>query len=225
LDSNCSHCHRPGSVSGLASFDARLTTPLALAGIIDEDPHAGNLGLLTSKIVASGDPANSILWVRDASVDPAIQMPPLAKSMQDPEYIAVLTEWINSLGGPPENLPPVLDDTSFVVAESSSFGTLVGSASGSDPNAGDVLSYAITGGNVGGAFAIDSLSGAITVTGSIDFEALNLYSLTVEVSDDGSPSLNDTAIVTVNVSDARRPQLEVGVLFQKTMVLERVFSS
>ena len=48
----------------------------------------------------------------------------------------------------------------------------VGSVSASDPDAGDTLSYAITGGDPTGAFAIDSATGEITVADSsqLDFE-------------------------------------------------------
>ena len=42
-------------------------------------------------------------------------------------------------------------------------GTVVGSVSASDPDAGDSLSYAITGGDPTGVFAINSATGEITV--------------------------------------------------------------
>jgi len=45
LDMNCSNCHRPSGVAGRALFDARLTTPLSLAGLINVSPSADTLGL------------------------------------------------------------------------------------------------------------------------------------------------------------------------------------
>ena len=103
LDSNCSHCHRPGAIAGRAEFDARLTTPIDLAGLIDHEPLADNLGLPDATLIRPRDPANSILWVRDNAIDQAgpplidFAMPPLAKLIVDQEYIDVLTDWINRL--------------------------------------------------------------------------------------------------------------------------------
>ena len=56
--------------------------------------------------------------------------------------------------------------------ENAANGTVVGTVAASDPDAGDTLSYAITGGNTGGAFAINATTGQITVNNSaaLDFE-------------------------------------------------------
>ena len=53
-------------------------------------------------------------------------------------------------------------------------------AAGSDPDTGDSLAYAITGGNLGGAFAIDPATGDLFVADSalLDFETnLSIASL------------------------------------------------
>ena len=67
----------------------------------------------------------------------------------------------------------------------------------SDPDVGDSLTYAITGGNTNGAFAVDSVTGVITVANSpvLDFEATPTFVLTVEVQDAGG--LTDDASVTI----------------------------
>ena len=87
------------------------------------------------------------------------------------------------------------------MAESSADGTVVGSVSASDPDAGDTLSYAITGGDPLGAFAIDAATGQITVADSaqLDFETTPVFNLTVTVTDAGG--LSDTAAVTVNLTN------------------------
>ena len=99
------------------------------------------------------------------------------------------------------NEDPSASDATFGLAENSANGTAVGSVSASDPDAGDTLSYAITGGDPGGAFAIDSATGEITVADSsqLDFETSPVFNLTVTVTDAGG--LTDTAAVTVNVTD------------------------
>ena len=100
------------------------------------------------------------------------------------------------------NDAPVVDDQAFSVDENSAGGTVVGTVVASDPNPGQTLTYAITGGNTGNAFAIDSATGQITVAGALDYETLDNFVLTVLVTDDGTPSLSDTAAVTIAVNDA-----------------------
>lgn len=102
---------------------------------------------------------------------------------------------INALG---PNTAPVANDGSGSVAEDATIGTSVVNVSASDADTGDTLSYAITGGNTGGAFAIDN-TGAITTATALDFETTPSYSLTVTVTDTGS--LSDTATVSITVTD------------------------
>ena len=99
------------------------------------------------------------------------------------------------------NEAPTATDATFSLAENSANGAVVGIVSASDPDAGDTLSYAITGGNPGGAFAIDAATGQITVANAtqLDFETTPVFNLAVTVTDAGS--LTDTAAVTVNLTD------------------------
>ncbi|MEM9236356.1 MAG: PQQ-dependent sugar dehydrogenase [Verrucomicrobiota bacterium] len=97
LDSNCSFCHRPEAEGGRAEFDVRLVTPLDMAGLIDVTPKAGNLGVFGATLVKPGNPDESILYLRDSTVGPN-QMPPIARSVNDPDYVPLLRAWIESYG-------------------------------------------------------------------------------------------------------------------------------
>jgi VCBS repeat-containing protein len=98
--------------------------------------------------------------------------------------------------------PPVVNPATFTVAENAAAGTAVGSVTFTDPDAGQSHTFAITAGNTGGAFAINPTSGAITVAQPPNFEATPAYSLTVEVTDDGTPApLSGTATITINVTN------------------------
>src|SRR2546426_652436 len=74
-----------------------------------------------------------------------------------------------------------------------------------DPDAGQTatLTYAITGGNTGGAFAIDGRTAAITVANSaaLNFETTPSFSLTVSATDTGSPALSGANTITVNLTN------------------------
>ncbi len=101
------------------------------------------------------------------------------------------------------NEAPTANDATFSVDENSASGTVVGTVVASDPDTtapNNTLTFAITSGNTGNAFAIDN-SGKVTVanTASLDFESNPIFNLTVTVTDGGD--LSDTASVTVNLGD------------------------
>ncbi len=85
----------------------------------------------------------------------------------------------------------------FSVAENAAENDAVGSVGATDPNADDTVTYAITAGNTGSAFAIDAGSGAITVAAALDAETTASYSLTVQADDGNSGQTSVTVTVTV----------------------------
>lgn len=87
----------------------------------------------------------------------------------------------------------------YTIAENSAAGTSVGFAHASDPDMGDVLTYSITGGTGSALFAINGATGEITLTGAVNYEVTNTYTLNLRVQDAGG--LFDTVTVTINVSD------------------------
>ena len=86
------------------------------------------------------------------------------------------------------------------IDEHTDVGTVVGTVAGSDPENGK-LTYSFAGGNNGQAFAIDPLTGEITVARDIDFEALadTVFKIKVIVRDDGG--LTDETFVNISIRD------------------------
>ena len=100
------------------------------------------------------------------------------------------------------NEAPTYNDASRSIDENVAAGTNVGAAvTGTDPDAGQVLSYSIVSGNTGGAFAINSATGQITTAAAINFEATPSYSLVVRATDNGTPVLSDDATVSITVNN------------------------
>ena len=64
---------------------------------------------------------------------------------------------------------------------------------------GETITYSITAGNAGNAFAIGSSSGVITVNGALDFETTPSYTLTVQAEDEDGDT--DTFTVTITATD------------------------
>jgi glucose/arabinose dehydrogenase/mono/diheme cytochrome c family protein len=98
LDANCVHCHQPGgSAQGL--WDARTTTPLTNAGIID-GLLMDYMGDPNNRVVKLGSLSNSVIYKRVATPGTG-HMPPLATSELNHEAIALLGRWItNDLATP-----------------------------------------------------------------------------------------------------------------------------
>ena len=105
------------------------------------------------------------------------------------------------------------------VNENASDGTVVGTASGSDVDVGDVLSYSLVD-DAGGRFAIDSATGEITVAdGSLlDHEAAASHDVVVQVTDVAGATYDETFRIDVGdvnegpaaVDDTLRRRLRTG---------------
>lgn len=90
------------------------------------------------------------------------------------------------------------------VVESASLGTRVGYARGADPDFGETLTYSLADDD-GGRFAIDSVTGEITLAdGSmLDFETNTSHDITVRVTDSSVLSYNE--VVTIQLTDVNEP--------------------
>ena len=104
------------------------------------------------------------------------------------------------------NEAPAAEAQDFAVDENSADGTAVGTVLASDPDTvapHNTLSYAIVGGDPGGAFAIEAATGAISVAdgAALDHETQPMFVLQVQVSDGGTPALATPVEVTIDVGD------------------------
>ncbi len=109
------------------------------------------------------------------------------------------------------NEAPVPSGGPFSVAENSATGTTVGTVTFTDQDTGQSHTFAITAGNTGGAFSIDS-AGVIKVAtpAALDFETTPTFSLTVQVTDNGTPVLSGSTTVVVNLTDANDAPVPSG---------------
>jgi predicted phage tail protein len=97
------------------------------------------------------------------------------------------------------NLPPVIANQSFSVVQNTPNGTSVGQVVATDPNAGQTLTYSITGGNTNTCFGINSSNGVIYVLNS-PLLTPQTFSLTVRATDNGNPVMYSQATVTIVVT-------------------------
>ena len=97
------------------------------------------------------------------------------------------------------NDPTVVSDQNYTVDENAANGTVVGTVVTYDEE-NDTRSFAITGGNTDGLFAISSAAGEITVAGTIDYDTVQQHVLTVTVTEYyESTSRTTTMTATIDV--------------------------
>lgn len=103
------------------------------------------------------------------------------------------------------NEAPTGQDASFTIDENSPAGTVVGTVTGTDPDAGvnGQLVYQFGIGAPVGTFSIDENTGRITVASPnlLDYETQPVISLPIIVRDKASPPLSGTATVLVTLRD------------------------
>ena len=97
LDANCAQCHQPGGTAP-STWDARASTPLSLAGIIN-GALAVNGGNSANRVIVPGDTTRSQLHARLSGTGVA-RMPPLATSERDLAGESLLAQWIAALAQP-----------------------------------------------------------------------------------------------------------------------------
>ena len=90
---NCSQCHQPGGLA-VGTWDARASTPMADAGIID-GLLLNNLGDSNNRVIKPGSVKNSVLLRRISTLG-SERMPPLASRVLDEQAIALVSQWITT---------------------------------------------------------------------------------------------------------------------------------
>lgn len=75
-------------------------------------------------------------------------------------------------------------------------------ATDADDGSNAAIRYAIIGGNTQSQFAIDSMSGDVSLVKPLDYESVRSYRLVIRAQDGGSPAKSNTTQLLVNVLDA-----------------------
>lgn len=102
LAANCVQCHQPGGVPmQQANWDARITTPLTAANIVNGSV-VQNFGDTNNRVVKLGSLSNSVMYYRVGNLG-SYHMPPLATSVINTQAVNLLASWIT--------LPPAVNLT------------------------------------------------------------------------------------------------------------------
>ncbi|HBJ36030.1 MAG TPA: hypothetical protein DDZ51_15035, partial [Planctomycetaceae bacterium] len=101
---------------------------------------------------------------------------------------------------PPNNAPSSITFTPVTIVENAANGTIVGTASGFDPDFGNTLTYELTN-SASGRFAIDPVTGEVTVANGalLDYDSSASHNISIRVTDQGGLSFLQS--YTVNLSN------------------------
>ncbi len=127
----------------------------------------------------------------------------------------------------PMNQAPIAYDAAWQLTENSAVGTVVGMVSATDPDAGQQVTYSILDGNINNAFAIDPVTGQITVANAaaMNFEALPEFQLLVQATDNAESPLSDTALITISLQNVVEPAISGVVRFADDLVVQGTSAS
>lgn len=96
LHLNCAHCHRPGG-GGTSAFALNSNIKLEDMKLVDADAVQGDFGIQSAKVIASGDPCQSVLVYRMLKTGRG-HMPQFGPTLVDDEGVHLIKQWIDSLG-------------------------------------------------------------------------------------------------------------------------------
>jgi len=179
-----------------------------VVGRVDAVDADGSLNPLEFSITAgnTGDiftinPVTGGIWVgNSAALDfETVTSFTLTVQATDGTHVGDATVTINLINTN-DNIPVVTPAT-FALDENSANATVVGTVTATDADGTlNALTYTITAGNTGDAFAINAQTGELTVNSSaaLDFETTPVFALTVSVSDGQHEA---EATITVNLND------------------------
>lgn len=182
--------------------------------VIDATGLGGSLQLaMDSQLPATAfafDPVSNMLTVADAALldfetHPQFELEFSATLAAVPGYTL---PWQVRVEVGDVNEAPTLVAQGFSVLETAADGSSVGSVMATDPDAGinGELAFTIIGGSGAAVFAIDAVSGEISVSDASGITpAASPFSLDVRVSDGGSPALDATATISITVTDVNDP--------------------
>jgi len=99
LDINCAHCHTPKGMAGHTNLFLTYTqNDPRHRGILKRPTSAGPASMNMEFAIRPGDPNDSFLLQRLLSTETAIRMPQIMRTVVHEEGVALIRDWIESLG-------------------------------------------------------------------------------------------------------------------------------
>ncbi len=183
------------TVATLSATDAQAVTYALVAGNGTND--SGN-----SSFVIVGGNLQSASALTAGTYNIRIRATDAAGNVSNQDFVITVNT---------NTAPTITSGASASVAENAAISTVVYTATASDVDVGQTLSYSLTGTDAS-LFDIHASTGVVTLKASANYEVKSSYSFNVVVTDSGTGNLTDTKAVTVTVIDANDPSTGVLVV-------------
>ncbi|KAJ8302066.1 hypothetical protein KUTeg_021053 [Tegillarca granosa] len=181
-------------IVNLPVTDADINQNAAITYNIESGNTAGKFA-----ISASGD--LSLIATVDTETTPMYTLIITATDNGSPTQLTgstiVLVKVTNVNEYTPQFLP-ASGTYSHSLAENTSIGANIFNISAQDLDVGTQISYALTAGNTGNAFTIDSQTGSIYLIQYLDRETLDTYTLSIEADNGEGQTASGTLMITVD---------------------------
>ncbi len=209
------------SVNERVSSDFGTGVGLLLAVVSGSDPDGDTLYFALSgsqaapfTLVANGDGSSNLVNVRTFDYeDPPLPMVTTYtfeviaydRPIGDPEALSVFLTVVVRIVDLNDNAPVYIPLPPYRVSllENKAIGSncIRVNATDADSRNNGQFQFFLHAGNTNNAFAINRLSGQITVAGTLNYETTVAYVLTVRCTDRGTPPLSTDATVIFNITD------------------------
>ena len=112
------------------------------------------------------------------------------------------------------NEAPAVNTANFIISDQSIVNTFVGNVTFEDQDTNQSHSYSITDSDASDIFTIDTNTGEISILNAalLADNGAGVYNLTVEVSDNGNPSLSGSSTVTIEATTNNAPVISTNTL-------------
>lgn len=211
---NCSYCHQPAG-GGNDTWDGRGHLTFERMSLFYGKPLSESYHDENDRFVIPGNTTDSLIFNRiqargaiaNGTHNGYSQMPPIATNVVDREGVQLLAAWIENYA----NTAPAFTGGSTVqssTSENAPLGTQLGIVAAADLDVrrgiadANALRFTITGGNGRQLFAVDPITGLITVNGALDFEKAPQHLIQITATDNFSPNPR-TALhsLTIDLTD------------------------
>ncbi len=211
-DANCSYCHRPGGVS--TNWNGLYGTSQANMNLVNVPPAKGSLGIPGALLIYPQNPPLSVLYDRVGSVNPTIEMQPLAHNVPDSIALGVINQWIMSLtadpgptiagGFTPGSGPPgttiTITGTNLQDVTSVTIGGIAATMFTSNL-AGTQLTVTVPAGAASGTVSVTTPSGTATSVSSFLVTGAGSQLAFILAVPNGTPNAAFTSTVLVGILD------------------------
>ncbi len=99
LESNCHHCHNPQGRAGFTDLAFHHAQPLDEGYGICKEAGDGGAGAGLTYAIVPGEPSESLAIFRMSVTSDGVRMPEIERSVVHDEGVALVSSWIQTLGG------------------------------------------------------------------------------------------------------------------------------